>query len=63
MCKFLDLPVPKIPFPRVNDTAAMKNAMARGQREAFFFTIVLPAIIGVAFYYRHSILKFFGLDF
>ena len=35
LCKFLDLPVPDIPFPRVNDSASMKSMVDNVERAAW----------------------------
>jgi len=45
LCKFLDVPVPDTPFPRVNDTAQIEGIRVSVQRAAWLFVVIFPAII------------------
>jgi hypothetical protein len=58
LCDFLDVPVPNGPFPRKNDTAAMKSLISRGILESAFVVIGLPVIAGILYYYRQKFFSF-----
>jgi len=50
LCKFLNVPIPSVPFPRVNDTEAFKQGLAQQKREGWtlmFGCTVAIALVGV----------------
>ena len=61
LCKFLDLPIPDEPFPRVNDTKAMLSALDRVEFWGNVLVYGLPTILaaGAAFAYHHFYNPFF----
>ena len=49
LCKFLDLPIPDEPFPRVNDTPQLMAAISKIKRTSYTFVYGLPVVLmGVA---------------
>ena len=44
LCKFLNLPIPKVPFPQVNDTESMIRGNMRLQRVSFVVVYILPSV-------------------
>jgi len=50
LCKFLDLPVPEEPFPRVNDTNQLKNLQNKLKVAAYFFVYGVPAMLALGGY-------------
>jgi len=51
LCKFLDLPIPDVPFPNVNDTAEIDNGRKAIKRMSYMFVVGVPAAIGAASWY------------
>jgi hypothetical protein len=55
LCKFLDLPVPNEPFPRVNDVAEMKSRFAMIRNVGWAIVIGTPvvgaAVVGALYNY------------
>ena len=51
LCSFLNLPVPDMPFPRGNDTAAMKWRFKERKIRAYLFVIFVPLLLSLIFYY------------
>ncbi|KAK2596213.1 hypothetical protein QQS21_006361 [Conoideocrella luteorostrata] len=50
LCKALDLPVPDIPFPRINDSKAIDNFAARQVKRALLrWALMVGSAVGVAF--------------
>lgn len=47
LCKFLDVPVPTNPYPRVNDTKIMKTRITITKFMSYGIFVVLPIIISV----------------
>ena len=57
LCKFLDVPLPDEPFPRVNDTATFVAIFERMKMVAQILFLGLPFTIGLlafAIYYFYS---------
>jgi hypothetical protein len=57
LCKFLEVPVPNKPYPRVNDTQSMKNQFTRLQYISIALFYVLPAIVaglGIGLYVNYK---------
>lgn len=50
LCKFLGVPVPNKPFPRVNDTAEFQGRIKRRQRAAFGVLGAVAALIALGIY-------------
>ena len=48
LCKFLGVPEPTIPFPRVNDTASMQRKIWWAQVAAWGIVVVLPMLVAAA---------------
>lgn len=56
LCKFLGLPKPDIPFPRVNDSASMKSLVDNLERGAWALTFAIPTIVaGLIYYYKDGL--------
>lgn len=49
LCKFLELPIPDEPFPRVNDVEQMRARFRLANRIGWGMVIGIPAIFGVIF--------------
>ena len=41
LCKFLDAPIPDVPFPNTNDSAQMKKYVKLNQIKAYSFVVLL----------------------
>ena len=54
LCKFLDVPVPNIPFPNINDTAEMKQRMRRTKISAYTLVFGVPMIIATFLYFTKN---------
>ena len=54
LCKFLNVPVPKIPYPKTNDTAKIRCEIRKFVLTSFImvFSIVF-AVIGIIIYLVH----------
>jgi len=62
LCKFLNKPVPKKPFPKVNDREAILKEVEvitkAMKRKVFGFVATVSLIFGVgAYYYSHKVVK------
>lgn len=51
LCKFLDVPVPDCPFPRVNDTETMNKAKRDIKILSWVMVVVIPLVIALGSYY------------
>ena len=61
LCKFLGVPIPDTPFPRVNDSASMMSLVNNLERMAWALTLGVPTVLGaVAYLYRESFTQFLG---
>ena len=50
LCKFLDVPVPDAPFPRLNDTQEIQNLYNTLVVSSWFVVFVIPVLLGVLGY-------------
>ncbi len=53
LCKFLDLPIPSTPFPRVNDKAKMQMTMTGFRVLAWTLFVALPMAAALAVYWGY----------
>jgi len=51
LCKFLDVPVPDGPFPRVNDTEKINGMRKMFLRVSWFCIVIVPAAMALGAYY------------
>jgi len=51
ICKFLGVPVPDIPFPRLNDTAEMNGIRKGIERASWTIVVFIPITMAAAAYY------------
>lgn len=51
LCRFLGVPVPSTPFPRVNDTATFNNRLTRRKRIMQSMLAAIVALLGWAVYW------------
>ncbi|TRY78757.1 hypothetical protein TCAL_09467 [Tigriopus californicus] len=49
LCQFLDLPIPNVPFPRLNDTASMAQTHSNLEYLANAIVFGIPAFVGFIF--------------
>ena len=54
LCKFLDVPVPNIPFPNTNDTAQMKKRIRGVKIAAYTLVFGVPMIIATFLYFTKN---------
>lgn len=50
LCKFLDVPVPDAPFPRLNETREIQNLINTWKVSSWFVVLVIPVLLGVLGY-------------
>ena len=53
LCQFLNLSIPKTPFPNTNDTQMLKRRLKERKLKAYIIVLGLPLLfgIGITFYY------------
>ena len=51
LCKFLDAPIPEVPFPNTNDSAQMKKYVKLNQIKAYSFVVGAPILLGICTYF------------
>ena len=51
LCKFLEVPVPNIPFPNTNDTAQMKKRLRGVQIAAYSLILGVPTVLAAILYF------------
>ena len=51
LCKFLDAPIPEVPFPNTNDSAQMKKYVKLNQIKAYSFVVGAPILHGICTYF------------
>ena len=51
LCKFLDAPIPDVPFPNTNDSAQMKKYVKLNQIKAYSFVVGAPILLGICTYF------------
>jgi len=51
LCKFLGIPIPDQPFPRLNDTAEMDGTRKSIQRASWLIVVLVPTAMALAAYY------------
>ena len=61
LCQFLDLPEPKIPFPRTNDTEVMQKMFKKRVRQAYFAVFGVPILASIFAYAGYKAMKQFKI--
>lgn len=51
LCDFLNMPVPDIPFPHLNDTSSSNAMFRRGRMVAYTFVYALPILVAALVWY------------
>ena len=51
LCKFLNVPIPENPYPRVNDTASMLRMFRNGKLVSVFVIYGLPIIFALLVFF------------
>ena len=51
LCKFLEVPVPNIPFPNTNDTAQMKKRLRGVKIAAYSLILGVPTVLAAIIYF------------
>ena len=51
LCKFLEVPVPNIPFPNTNDTAQMKKRLRGVKIAAYSLILGVPTVLAAIVYF------------
>ncbi|XP_059095963.1 uncharacterized protein LOC131890601 [Tigriopus californicus] len=54
LCQFLDVPIPDVPFPRLNDTASMARKHRNLELMANVIVFGIPACLGIIFYMLYN---------
>mmetsp|Transcript_45578 Transcript_45578/g.52484 ORF Transcript_45578/g.52484 Transcript_45578/m.52484 type:complete len:261 (-) Transcript_45578:195-977(-) len=56
LCKFLNVPVPDVPFPNVNDSSSMKNRRRKLLLKSWGLVLTVPVVLGGAGYFAWKFL-------
>uniref|UniRef100_A0A0K2VCV2 Uncharacterized protein n=1 Tax=Lepeophtheirus salmonis TaxID=72036 RepID=A0A0K2VCV2_LEPSM len=57
LCKFLDRPIPNVPFPRANDRASMKKRISNFRLLGWSFSFGIIGVISGLLYYKSQLIN------
>lgn len=58
LCEFLEVPIPDIPFPHVNDAAYFQSNIRRAKAMGLFVWALIGVVLGASGYYIRSRIQF-----
>ena len=61
LCEFLDVPEPKVQFPRSNDTEVMKKIYKKRVRAAYIYVLGVPILASICAYGGYLAAKQYNL--